>query len=764
MKPLLSGFSLAALLVFLNPIAARVVAAQTPGSNSAQVWRDQISERLQKAGRPNEAARIRGKTPPAGWYQSAAGDLGLALAQTTDGVRLESLFDLGRGQELLATNTLPLFSLVLREATTKKELRLNADAGWQQVTVRKSPSSVELRWEAPREAMLGGISVSATATVDKNRCAWRWQFRVENHNPAWSVWHAVFPQLALADLGPETSALFPRGPGEVRKNAADRDFKYHGNYPGGWCAMQFMAVYREGNDPTGLYVAVHDPWGGTKDLALEGDPAARCVRLRFDHPAPDMGRAGNSFVFSGEVVWQLLRGDWFDAATIYKTWARKEARWWPRLGAEGREDTPAWMRELNAWTMTGGQPRECVTRVRDFQKALGLPTGFHWYNWHQIPFDNDYPHYFPATEGFAQGVAELQKSGVFVMPYINGRLWDALDRGAEDFEFTRLALPATTKKDDGQPFLESYGSKETNGQPVRLAAMCPTTRLWQQTVSNIVLRLVGENGTKSVYIDQIAAAAPTLCMDPSHGHPLGGGHWWNEGYWNMLDAIRRAKPADSMLTTECNGEPFVRWLDGYLTWHWQFDGQVPAFPAIYGGAIQMFGRAYRGGATKDLALRMKAGQELVYGEQIGWLDPDVVKEKENMEFFRQVVGLRSKFSRYFHAGEMARPPRLIGSIPTVKADWQWSGEWWVTTDAVLSGAWKPPGEKRLAMVFVNVSDAPVEATVRIDASQYGIRARRLHCTVTRSDGMRGEPAQVGSVSERQVVFAPRQAEVWEARW
>ncbi len=48
---------------------------------------------------------------------------------------------------------------------------------------------------------------------------------------------------------------------------------------------------------------------------------------------------------------------------------------------------------------------------------------------------------------------------------------------------------------------------------------------------------------------------------------------------------------DRMLTTECNAEPFLKWFDGYLTWHWQYDGQVPAFPAIYGGAIQMFGRA-----------------------------------------------------------------------------------------------------------------------------------------------------------------------------
>ena len=108
----------------------------------------------------------------------------------------------------------------------------------------------------------------------------------------------------------------------------------------------------------------------------------------------------------------------------------------------------------------------------------------------------------------------------------------------------------------------------------------------------------------------------------------------------------------------------------------------------------MFGRAYRGGPTKDLALRMKAGQQLVYGEQIGWIDPSVIKEPDNAAFLKQVVQLRWKLRRYFYAGQMARPPRLLKPVPRVTADWQWSGTWPVTTDAVLTGAWALPQEDR----------------------------------------------------------------------
>ena len=121
-------------------------------------------------------------------------------------------------------------------------------------------------------------------------------------------------------------------------------------------------------------------------------------------------------------------------------------------------------------------------------------------------------------------------------------------------------MPAATKDEKGKPYIESYGSKEKDGSPVRLGVMCPTTELWQTRVRETVLRLLNECGVKGVYIDQIARGQPDLCFDASHGHPLGGGHWWTEGYWNLLEPIRRAKPADCMLTTECNAEPYITGL------------------------------------------------------------------------------------------------------------------------------------------------------------------------------------------------------------
>jgi hypothetical protein len=646
------------------------------------------------------------------------GELRLSFEHTADGIILLSLMDIVAGQELLA-KPMSLFTINLRNTETGEERHLSADSGWKVSNIEQSDNCVLLAWKTEK------LKVELHGGLDDENSAVYWNMNVKNEDTNWSIMDVVFPQVSVADLGDDACVFFPRGPGEVQKDLWNRQFRHHGLYPEPWTVMQFVSAY---NEKTGIYVATHDPNACAKEITIESKPEDKSVVFTFDHPVENMGIGGNDFSLSGYAVWKLLRGDWYDSAMIYRDWLKKEARWFPEIGADGRSDTPEWMRELCVWATTGGNAEQVVPKVKKFAEYMGVPVGFHWYNWHQIPFDNDYPHYFPVTDGFTEGVQDLQKAGIFVMPYINGRLWDTHDKGTEDYQFTSVALPAATKDEKGEPYIEMYGSKEADGSPVKFAVMCPSTELWQNRIRDICLRLINEYKVNSVYIDQVSAMSPKLCLDKTHGHPLGGGHWWVEGYWKMLQSIRDAMPDDCMLTTECNAEPYIRWFDGYLSWTWQHDGQVPAFPAVYAGAIQNFGRAYRGGATGDLALRMKAGQQLVFGEQIGWIDPGVIDQKENAEFMRQIVQLRWHLRRYFYAGEMLRPPKLIGNIPDVKADWQWAGEWWVATPAVLTGAWKLPQDDKLVLIFVNVSDETVHAKIDFNPTEYGIVGKEVKIT------------------------------------
>jgi len=690
-----------------------------------------------------------------------SGDMKLVLEETQQGIGVLSLSDNATAQEFLPPNAPPLFCVELRHAKTKEQVNLVADSGWRQIDVSDVDASGQrvLNFQEPADERLKEISVEVKLLTDTADSALIWDLQVTNNSEQWALWRIIFPQVAVKRLGEGSSVFLPHTAGIERSDLWDSAETKGGTYPSGWTCMQYMAAY-DATGKTGLYVGMHDPFGSTKDIFAQGLPEQHAVAFRFEHPVPDMGKAGVDFELPGRARWQLLRGDWFDAATIYRKWVSREAKWWPTLGPDGRIDTPEWMRQLPVWVMTGGAASDCVPRVKVFAEELKVPVGFHWYNWHQIPFDNDYPHYFPPKDGFAEGVAALKQAGVYAMPYINGRLWDTRDKQAEDWQFTQVALSAATKDEKGNPYTESYGSKETDGSSVKLAAMCPATQLWQSRVSDIVLRLFNECGVSGIYIDQIAAAQPRLCFDASHSHPLGGGHWWTEGYWKLLDGIRTAKPADRMLTTECNAEPYIKWFDGYLTWHWQEQNMVPAFPAVYGGAIQMFGRAYRAGPSQDLANRMKAGQQLVFGEQIGWFDPEIISRPDCGQFLRDCVELRWRLKKYFYAGQMARPPKLIGEVPKATADWQWRAEWPITTTAIMAGAWQLVNEKKTVFLFVNVSDGSLSAHVEFDPKEYGFPGTIFRFNRITPAGPQ-QTFDIKASEQPELQCAPRSVFAWE---
>ncbi|MCL1920439.1 MAG: DUF6259 domain-containing protein [Kiritimatiellaeota bacterium] len=683
------------------------------------------------------------------------------------GLRLLSLIDTRANTVLSARAPVPLFTAELLNTKTGKTVTINSGEGWRAVEWDAKKETFTLRGatlpDGDGETLC--VVLRTKAAQPKGRGAddpgihWSW---VVLHDGCYEFRSATCGQIALRNLGPAMKAFYPHASGVVTENPCAKELRWQGTYPSGWCSMQYMAVYDEAKK-IGLYVAAHDAGGAVNKIRIDADAVSDALTLRFEQPLPLDGK-----VEHGGAVWRAMSGDWFDAALIYRQWVRAHADWYPRqrLGPGGRTDTPQWMKELSVWALCSDAPQKMPETMRRFTDALGIPTAVHWYNWHQIPFDNDYPHYFPVKDGFKEAVAEIQKNGdCFVMPYINGRLWDTRDKGAEDFQFTSLALPGATKKEDGKPYIETYGSKESDGSNVELAVMCPASAVWRDKVTENISRLVNEYGVAAVYVDQVAAAQPELCFDKMHGHPLAGGDWWNREHWTLYAKIRGELPKDRMLTTECNAEPFVNIFDGYLTWHFQYQDQVPAFAAVYGGAVQMFGRAYRGGPSQILADRMKAAEQLVYGEQIGWLDPRVIDDPKRFPFFKAIVQMRHRHRDYFCKGEMIRPPKLLDAIPAVTADWQWSGEWNVTAAAVQTGAWRKTDKNgktvSAVLFFVNVSDTPVSSRTRIDLAEIGLGKGKLAIRQITSEGIE-TPIDPSVLNHPQgIVFPGGSISAWE---
>ncbi|MFW6438027.1 MAG: DUF6259 domain-containing protein, partial [Armatimonadota bacterium] len=242
---------------------------------------------------------------------------------------------------------------------------------------------------------------------------------------------------------------------------------------------------------------------------------------------------------------------------------------------------------------------------------------------------------------------------------------------------------------------------------------------WHDTLHEIVMRLMTDVNVDGVYMDQIAAARPRLCYDPDHGHPLAGGGWWTDGYWQLLDRIQ-ADIADvspeKMLTTESNAEPYAAWFDTYLMCNSLGDGLTPLFPAVYGSKILGFGR-YMSPQDHDepSAIAQKQGQLFAWGTQLWWSRPYVMDHEFAGPWLRDLVHLRYRVREFFNEGRMLAPPALDGNNAMVTADWH-QRELRATTPAIIASTWGTEDD-RVLIPMINVSEEPQTVGLNFDAGE-----------------------------------------------
>jgi hypothetical protein len=553
-----------------------------------------------------------------------------------------------------------------------------------------SGSTLTLNWDelALDADAAGVVNVEVTIHCPPGPSPAEWRISVDNRSDAYGVWDVTFPLLQTVARPRSADVVLPYGNWGGRLSR-DHTGAWAAPYPSVSCPVQFM-LFHQGD--AGLYVAAHDGAARTKQLQLTAEQD-----VGFVTSAEDMGVPGNDAPSTFAFVTHAYTGDWWQGAAFYRDWALGQS--WTRKGPlRERRDVPSAFLDLPLWMLADGDPAGIEDTMSRAAARFRMPVGVHWYLWHQIPFDHSYPEYFPTRPGMAEATARMVEAGHMVMPYINARLWD---QGIPSFAAQGIA--ASAKQPNGQPYTEEYGSGR------QLAPMCPATGLWQDRVNEIVAGLIQDCGVNAIYLDQIAAAAPAPCFDPAHGHPLGGGRHWVDGYRAMLDRVKaQATTAGVTLTTENTAECYMDNIDGFLVWNPRVEQDVPLLPAVYAGHTVYFSSP-RSPADTVEAFRAAQGRDFLWGCQLGWngnwiLDP---AHRDKADFLEALCRCRLRAPEFLVYGRLLGEAVLTPAPPSENVTWNRETPHPATLPQVLATVWSDGDQSDRRGVFaVNWSSRP----------------------------------------------------------
>ena len=591
-------------------------------------------------------------------------------------------------------------------------------------------ANLKLAWKGiAADSEMDALDVQVSIRLGQTSLTY-WKIDVTNRSREYGAWQTCFPDFGglrtTEEEGIETSLAIPKYLGHLVKNPIDK-MPVKTIYPSKNITMQFSTFLRGSN---GLYLATHDPEAHYKRFNYEAD-GIDCIRYKTINFPEDMGKAGIGYCMPYEAVVGVYDGDWITSCKIYRAWALKQ-KWCKQGPLSSRKDIPQWFKNTIAWvTNIGHIGDNDLDGVIVLKKKLNVPVAFQWYGW----TEGRDPDYFPPKPDFKEWIERFHESDVYIVPYMNSMIWhmdnpswilEAANRWSSKAPFVLIEDVGYHSR-DYDSYLPWLGSdrdlasyiEHWNGR--RYAAICPYTKFWQHKNLDFVIKVVEDYDVDGVYLDQIASWYPALCFDPSHGHPIGGGKHYVEGYRKLISLARekaREKKPQAVLTTEDHAEPYMDLLDGFLTCNSIELGSelIPMFHQVYSGYCATFGRYSQ---TKDpVAFVMKNAQMFTWGDQLGWFDLGITgSDSPEVSYLKVLAEAFAASQKFLSYGEMLRPPNLEGDIPVLKGEY--SQDSIVEMSAVLCSAWKAE-DGTMGLVFTNFDTSPHRVSYAVNLLDFGL--------------------------------------------
>ena len=546
------------------------------------------------------------------------------------------------------------------------------------------------------------VDVAATVSPGADGVSAQWRIYVRNRSKTWGLAEVEYPIIRHVVASNTASALLPQGNMGGRLYERYSEEGHNLLYPHGLVPVQTLAFMLDG---AGLQFTTLDGKAQSKTFNT------RKLNLKIGYKCPDEGCPGAANAPDYAIETAAFEGDWWAAAKRYRKWALKQ-QWTSKGPLKDRKDFCKKIGNVGYWQVYGEESlREHFSKLAEL--LPDVPLGCHLYKWHRWPFDENinFPEMFPARDGIKEDVAWMKENGIFCMPYINGSIWD------DDQADFKDALPGTCKKPDGSfyPYVCGKGNV--------LARMCPTSEIWKKTMAELAKRLFEELDVDGVYLDQVSCSFPHPCHDASHGHKLGGGGFWTQGYRELMKPIREdAAKRGGGFTSECAAEPYMDSFDAFLTWAGNDPKDVPLLPVVYSGYALYFGCAQSRKDSFDSYCALQA-RMFLWGIQLGWNAARLTDKgkEEYVPFTHKLCRTRLENLDCFLYGELVGELIPVGEVPMVDVKWERDNVGEFKVPAVMSSVWlSDRGERRAFIVNISGEERRFEFKYTPDGKTHSV--------------------------------------------
>jgi hypothetical protein len=563
---------------------------------------------------------------------------------------------------------------------------------------------------------------------------------------------------------------------------------WRGLYPSS-CPMQFMAYYGKGG---GLYLAAHDQEAYPKGIEYHG---YRDGGIQLDFRVFPGAVTKKRFSLPYEMVLGAFKGNWYDAADIYRKWLENSKMPRPKK-LSANPAIPDWFESspvIVTYPIRGtGRDRGGMSTNEYYPYTKALPTLEHY----SKAFDSKImallmhwegsapwapPYVWPPHGGeknYLEFVKALHAKGNLAGLYASGIGYtiksniDPSYNMEKEFEQKNIKSVVTIAPD---------GSVAQNGVCAGPRAqrighdMCPANAF----VKNVVAREVGsiiKSGTDYIqYFDQNLGGSCYRCYSKDHGHPPGPGPWQNEEmikiYKTLNDLIKRSGRKVLIGCEAAAGEPYIPYLlfnDLRSTINLRFGSPVPAYAYVNHeyvnnfmgnqnaiqhfvdhkksplNLLQRYAYAFIGGDMFTIILKDKGQMHWEWGMSWDKPAPDQVSTQgliANLNPWRKGVG-----KPYLVYGRMQKPYTVTGDYELPMITTKGAKLYF---RSIFTSKWTNAGKS--AQILVNYTSKPQTVTVNCKKMVHS------KAVVYTKPAGKGSPTKITDKSELNLTIDPLSA-------